>query len=104
MRNLSEEQMRYADKFILGGDDMLKKDWSKIFSKRHGLLGGILIIAGGYLLFDNFVASYIEHYIVHIGWLYNMIYSFPTLIIAIAERSTPPAFSNSRSIITPTFI
>ena len=84
MRALSEEQMRYADKFILGADGILEKDWSSIFSKRHGLFGGILILIGAYLLYDNFIASFIENYISNIDWLDNTVNHFPTLVIAVA--------------------
>ncbi len=79
-----EQRLNYEDKFMFDLDDMLKKDWMQILKKRHSLVGGICIVLGIYMLFQNFVSPYL--YLVYevAPWLHAMIRNIPTLIVSVA--------------------
>lgn len=86
MRNLSDEERKSEDKFILNADQMfdssLKNKLNGVFSQRHKLLGGIFIIGGIYLLYENLLSSYIYHIFGENEWIYDLINNIPTVIIA----------------------
>lgn len=82
MEQRETEEQRFIQYFALFFD----KDWKGIFDKRHALAGGILILFGGLMLFNNlvmpFVYSMANNGIIPREVL-RLFSSIPTLLIAI---------------------
>lgn len=82
MRYLTPEQFREEDQFFFGSATFLPENVKALLQKQHKLFGGICIILGLYILWDNFSGTLYqllgEYYFV-----YAMLDSIPTLAISL---------------------
>ena len=84
--NLTPEQMEQQDKFLFGSEDLFHDSWKSVFEKRHRLLGGIVLVLGIYMLYENFRTRFsglLWQILGHNDFIYNLVDSFPVLIISL---------------------
>ena len=85
LRNVPyEERMAKEDRFLFDMGGLFKKDWLNILRKRHLVVGVVCIFFGAWILFQNCVGPYLYQLEQIMPWLYNLIRSFPTIVVATA--------------------
>ena len=85
LRNVPyEERMAREDHFLFDMDGLLNKDWKVVLKRRHLLVGIICIFFGAWILFQNIVGPYLYQLSEIMPWLYHLINSLPTILVATA--------------------
>lgn len=85
LRNVPyEDRLAQEDHFLFDMDGLLKKDWMAILKKRHLLVGGVCIFLGAWILFRNVLGSSLRRLADVMPWLYALIDSLPTILVATA--------------------
>lgn len=80
-----EQYAANPDDFIFDVEALAGVNWKRLMEKRHGLLGGAMILLGVYSLYKTFVHPLLWdlYNAFHLVWLGNLMDGMPTLVVAV---------------------
>ena len=79
-----EQRLYMQDKFLFRLDDLLGGSWFTTVRQRHGLVGGILIATGVYLLYNSFIRELLWQLEPYFPYIDRIINAIPTCVVALA--------------------
>lgn len=82
--HLTYEERKLIDSdFSLDTYQIFSGDMQSVLQKRHALIGGLCILAGFYVIFDNVLREFIWRLDEILPGIYSVFHKLPTLVIAI---------------------